>query len=182
MNRRTFFFTIQLLMVASLMSLGTPASAHAQLLPAAVTQQFIPPLEKVGDGTYRKLGFTVYHATLWAPGGKYDKNTPYLLQLRYARNISQKMLSDTVIDNIRKQEVADDETFSHWQEMLQQMLPAINKGDEIVGVSIPGRDSIIYLNGTEFVRIEDRAFSDAFFDIWLGPKADETLQAQLMGR
>ncbi len=71
---------------------------------------------KVGSGTYRKFGFSVYRATLWAPDGKWDPAKPYALELHYTRSVSKDTLVDTVADDIRDQNVADEATLVNWEK------------------------------------------------------------------
>ncbi len=165
-----------------LLILAAPATAQAQALPAAISKQVALPLEKVGEGTYRKFGFAIYQATLWAPGGEYNEDKPYALQLHYARSLSKETMSDAVIDDIKDQDVADAATFQRWQGILRNTLPAVEDGDEIVALSIPGKNSVIYFNGQELIKIREPALSEAFFGIWFGPKANKTLYSQLTGQ
>jgi hypothetical protein len=150
------------------------------MLPPAVSQQVPAPLAPVGSGTYRKLGFNIYRATLWAPGGVYNPSKPYALALHYNRSVSKDTLVDTVMDDIRDQNVADDATLAKWQEVLNKALSEVAENDVIVGVAVPGKKSTLFYNGKEVTSIEDAKFSTAFFNIWLGDHADENLRNKLL--
>jgi hypothetical protein len=166
------------LICIGIIAAGFAAPAFAEFLPA-VEQITGKSLDQVGSGTYRKLGFTVYRATLWAPRGRWNDRQPYALQLRYAMDLSKSTLVDTVVDNIREQGV-DDTKIAAWKEALNDSLPEVKKDDEIIGVSAPGKESRLFLNGEEIARIEDQELSDAFFNIWLGNTANKKLQSQLL--
>jgi hypothetical protein len=162
-----------------------PAFAHAddtvkETLAPSVSKQSPVALSPVGSGTYRKMGFSIYRATLWAPGGTYSADKPYALELRYNRSLSKDTLVDTVMDDIRSQKVTDDTTLTKWEGTLNTALPAVEDGDVIVGLSIPGKKSILFYNGKETTSIEDPVFSKAFFNIWLGENADESLKNKLL--
>lgn len=140
------------------------------------------PLVKVGDGTYRKFGFSVYRATLWAANKAWNPNRPYALELNYTRSVSQETLADTVIDDIHGQNVTDEETFKRWEKYLRDTLPAVEDGDTMIGVAVPGKKSYLYFNGKEIAQLNDPELSKAFFAIWLGDGADEDLKAKLLGQ
>ncbi len=170
-----------LVALLALFCVGLPVNAQAEnTLPAPVTTQLHTPVAKVGDGTYRKFGFSVYNATLWAPDGAWSADKPYALQLHYTRSLSKETLVDTVMDDIRDQDVADDATLANWEKMLNATLPAIADGDTIIGVAIPGKKSLLFYNGKKLASIDDPVFSKAFFNIWLGDNADEDLRGKLL--
>ena len=83
--------------LAAMILFGLCAPAQADdVLPAAVRIEAHAPLTEMGTGTYRKFGFTVYHASLWTPDGTLNKQKPYALVLRYTRDLSKDTLVDTV--------------------------------------------------------------------------------------
>lgn len=149
-------------------------------LPLAVAQQAHSPMTKVGTGIYRKLGFNIYRATLWAPDGIFSAKKPYALELHYNRNLSKDTLVSTVMDDIRNQKVTDDTTLTQWEKTLDMALPAVEDGDIIIGLAVPGKKSTLYFNGKETTSIADPIFSSAFFNIWLGDHADENLRNKLL--
>src|SRR5690606_9824693 len=114
---------------------------------------------------------------LWAPEGKWDEKRPYVLQLTYEISLSKSTLVGTVVDNVREQDSADSATIKRWEAQLNEKLPAVKSDDEIIGLSVPGKDAMLFLNGKEIARINEKPLSDAFFAIWLGPGADTKLQA-----
>jgi len=162
-------------------SLVSPADA-SDTLPETVSMEIKPPLAKVGSGTFRKYGFRIYIATLWAPGGVWDPREPYALELRYMRSLSKDTIVDAVTDDIRDQGIADEETLARWSKTLADTLPAIEEDDVLIGLAIPGKHSVLYHNNTLIARIDDPDFSRAFFNIWLGEHADQDMKNDLLGR
>lgn len=151
-------------------------------LPDAVLAQLHIPLQRVGAGSYYKFGFTIYHASLWAPNGVWDAAKPYALKLKYARSLSKETLVGAVMDDIRDQGVANDETLARWQKVLDESLPAVEEDDTIIGLTMPGKKALLFYNGKIVTAIDDQAFSKAFFNIWLGKNADDRLCKQLLGQ
>ena len=149
-------------------------------LPDYVKAKVNTPLTEVGSGTYRKFGFRVYNAELWSPNGTWDPQKPYVLQLHYTRSLSKDTLVDTVMDDIRDQNVADEATFARWDAQITKILPAVEDGDTITGVALPGKNTLLFYNGKQIASIHDDALSKAFFDIWLGDQADENLRGKLL--
>lgn len=167
----------------------SPASAKTPEFPLAdVVSRTVAtvgktkaPLQRVGAATYRKLGFTIYHVTLWAPNGVYDPAKPYALQLRYARDLSQETLVDAVASDVEDQEKPDAATMATWTAMLNQSLPAVKDEEELIGLNMPGHDAELFFNGAPHARMPDARLTRAFFGIWLGDKADPDIRAKLTG-
>ncbi|MEJ0062252.1 MAG: chalcone isomerase family protein [Alphaproteobacteria bacterium] len=183
----TFLSALTMLALVGMISLWLVMPVMAENpdndnLPAAINAQAGVPLAKVGSGTYRKFGFSVYRASLWAPGGSWDAAKPYALRLSYARSLSRDTLVDGVMDGIREQKTASEAMLVRWTQSMNQTLPAVSDGDEIIGLALPGKDSLLFYNGKQIMRIEDSDLSAAFFRVWLGEQADESLRDKLLGR
>jgi len=161
--------------------LAPPNSRAEDAMPTYIQAQLHTSLSEVGHGMYRKFGFSVYRATLWAGDGAWDPKKPYALELRYMRGVSKDTLVGTVMDDIREQGVADDATLTKWNAVLTAALPEVEDGDVITGLCMPGKKSLLFYNGKQVASIADPVFSKAFFDIWLGKGADEDLRAKLLG-
>jgi hypothetical protein len=160
-----------------------PSASHAEdALPETVQAELHIPLQKVGSGTYRKFGFTIYHVTLWAPKGEWDPAKPYALELRYARSLSQETLADATIDNIRDENVADEATFARWSAGIKKTMPAVEDGDVMIGVENPGSEAVLFFNGNQIAKTKDQSLAGAFFNIWLGDGADEDLKNDLLAK
>jgi len=174
------------IILAALLCFALPSALHADdakdVLPPALQAHVGAPLSKVGSGTYHRFGFRVYVASLWAKDGKWNPDKPYALLLRYTRSVSKDTIVDTVTDDIRDQNIADDATLTRWQGVLNQDLPAVEDGDTLVGLCQPGKHSLLFYNGKQIASIDDAALSKAFFNIWLGQTADEDMRASLLGQ
>ncbi len=181
MMRNYFFHWVAAALTMVL--IGTAGSAYATTegLPASATSWLAEPLVRVGSGTFTKLGFRIYNATLWAPSGIWNPHRPYALQLRYTRSLSKETLVDATMAAIRDQQHQDEATLARWEQKLQTLLPAIHEGDEMVGLAIPGKQSVLFFNGKPIAELKDGEFSTAFFGIWLGKEANAELREALLG-
>jgi len=178
MTRSCFLYSA---LVTGFLLLGTSAvSLAGEAAPAVVKSIINEPLQKVGSGAYTKFGFTIYHATLWAPNGKWDAEKPYALEICYARSLSQATMADSTIDSIRDENTADEATLARWSEDIKRTMPAVKNGDVMIGATSPDSQTVLYFNDHEISKTKDPAFTRAFFNIWLGEKADEDLKKELL--
>lgn len=167
---------------ALLLAYAPEGRAQDLSLPAAISSQVGESLKPVGSGNYSKLGFNIYQARLWAPQGDFKRSEPYALQVEYKRDLSKDTMVDAVMEDIRAQKKADATTMDKWESQLARVMPAVRKGDELVGVSEPGKPARLFYNGQQIASISDKRLAESFFNIWLGPVADATLRAQLTGQ
>ncbi len=180
MHRRYNFCALMFL-VATLFCLAPSCLRADEGLPQSVRTLLHTPLRIVGTSTYRKFGFSIYHVTLWAVDKRWDAAKPYALQLSYVHSVSKDTLVDTVMDDIRDQAVADEPTLTRWEGILNASMPSLEDGDTIVALVIPGKKSQLFYNGSKILSIDERAFSDAFINIWLGEKANQDMREKLLG-
>src|ERR1700758_874703 len=127
--------TVTAIVLLSSVFLSMPLckAAHAdEVLPQAVLAEVHKPLVAMGNGTYHKFGFSVYKITFWTTDGTWDRNKPYALEMRYVRDVSKGPLVDTVTDDFRDEQVADDVTIERWHQILVNILPDVQDGDTIV--------------------------------------------------
>ncbi|MGB9154445.1 MAG: chalcone isomerase family protein [Alphaproteobacteria bacterium] len=157
------------------------AFAHDSL-PTPVLAQAGVPLKAVGEGTYKKFGFSIYHAVLWAPDGMWNPDKPYALELHYLRSLSKDTLADATVDNIRDENTTDEDTMTRWAAGIKRVMPAVQDGDVMIGLIIPNKEGFLFMNGVQIGKTYDNALSKAFLNIWLGEDADEDLKNELLSR
>lgn len=121
-------------------------------------------LQPWGSGEFRRFGFFVYEARLWA--GEDPLRPPLALQLEYKRNIAGKAIAEASIKEIRQLGLADEATLGRWGESMLRLFPDVRPGDVILGEYQPDAASF-YFNGRLLGRIDEAAFARAFFAIWL---------------
>lgn len=134
-----------------------------------------------GSGEFRRFGFLVYEATLWA-GGEDPLRPPLALKLTYKRNINGRDIVDASVKEIRKLGVGDEAQLKGWGEQMASIFPDVRPGDHILGVQLPD-EARFFFNDRCIGTIDDPAFARAFFAIWLDARTSAPdLRAALLKR
>ncbi|VVE82372.1 hypothetical protein PSP31120_03601 [Pandoraea sputorum] len=157
------------------------ANAHAGCLDDVRNAQ------RIGAGNFCVLGFCLYRAELWAtqaPRPSTLHDAPFALSLTYERSVSAERIVSTGLDEIQRlsaQPIAD-ATLARWQHNMRRAFGDVVRGDELCGVYLPGHGARFYTNGKLSADVQDPAFAEAFFDIWLDPRTRApSLRQQLLG-
>lgn len=120
-------------------------------------------LRRWGRGEYRRFGFLVYEASLWA--GEDPQHPPLALRLDYRRSISGDDIVRASIDAMRPL-VAADAPIDAWAERMRSIFPDVQEGDHLLGVWQD--DGARFYQGERLIgEVADAAFARAFFGIWL---------------
>jgi hypothetical protein len=137
-------------------------------------------LRRWGSGEFRRFGFLIYEATLWA--GDDPLRPPLALKLTYKRNLAGAAIAEASVKEIRNLGLADDATLKRWGEQMARLFPDVRNGDAIVGHYQPGGARFLY-NDRLLGSIDEPAFARAFFAIWLDARtsAPELRAALLKG-
>jgi len=145
-----------------LMALGEAALLGITKPVRASSEPFVG-LNRWGSGEFRRFGFLVYEATLWA--GEDPQRPPLALRLDYKRNIEGRAIADASVNEMRRF-VSDDGLLRQWGEQMQRIFPDVKPGDHILGVYRP--DGARFYQGDRLLgAIDTPGFADAFFAIWL---------------
>jgi len=160
------------------LSLVTPA--HADL--GSAVRASVPSAELVGEGRLRILGFRVFDAKLYAPDGEFDPNNAFALELTYLRSFSGDAIANETIKEIKRQGYRDSARLNAWGQTLESLFPDVKPGQSITGVRTPSGGTVFYFGNRNIGTINDREFTDLFFNIWLGTDTrNPGLRAQLVG-
>lgn len=150
-----------------------PFAAYATTDPTA-------GLKRWGSGEFRRFGFLVYEAMLWA--GDDPLKPPLALRLTYKRNIEGKAIAEASVKEIRNLGIADDAQLKRWGEAMLRLFPDVRPGDFIVGQHLP-EGARFFFNDRLIGEVLEPAFARAFFAIWLDPKTSAPeLRAALLRR
>lgn len=161
-----------LLAMGSLLLLGRPRLASASsALPTG--------LKRWGSGEFRRFGFLVYEATLWA--GDDPQRPPLALRLDYKRQIEGKAIAEASVKEMRRF-VSDEAALRQWGEQMQGIFPDVQPGDHLLGVYQP--EGARFYQGERLIgAISTPGFAEAFFGIWLNPRSSAPdLRAALLKR
>ncbi|WP_298962582.1 chalcone isomerase family protein [uncultured Roseibium sp.] len=160
-------------------ALVMPDTARADLGAAA---RSVPSAELVGKGRMTYLGFKVFDAELYAPGGSYRPSTPFALKLTYLRNFKGKDITSSSVKEIKRQGGVSQQQLDSWTKQMQSIFPNVSSGQSIIGVRTAKGSTIFYLGNRKLGSINDAAFTNKFFSIWLGNSTrNPQLRAKLVG-
>ena len=146
-------------------------------LPAVAAPATSLGLRRWGSGDFRRYGFLVYHATLWA--GDDPHSPPLALRLDYKRSIAGSAIVDASIAEMRQLGAPEDD-LRRWGQEMARLFPDVRDGDHLTGIHLA--DSAVFLfNGSPRGEIADPEFARRFFAIWLDPRTSApNLRAALL--
>jgi Chalcone isomerase-like len=158
-----------------------------QTVTATVPKQSvgIDDAQLVGAGRLKFWGFDVYDAKLWAPSSfvatEFTKH-PFALDITYLRDFSQTDVVQRSMQEMRDLVAVSDDKATQWEAQLRKSLPAIRKGDRLVGSYKPNEGASFTVNGKALDDIRDPELARAFFSIWLNPRTTApALRRALLG-
>ncbi len=151
----------------------------ADAAPAALASSPLP-LQRWGSGEFRRFGFLVYRAALWAGGGEAPE-PPLALGLTYVRRIAGQAIAQASVEQMRRFG-ASEADLARWGVQMAAVFPDVSNGDQIVGLQLNDQ-ARFFFNDKPIGDIVDRAFAQTFFAIWLDPRTSEPgLRAALLQR
>lgn len=133
----------------------------------AAPESQVVGFKRWGSGKFRRYGFLVYEATLWAVD--HPLRPPLALQLTYLRNIDGRAIAEASVKEIRQLGMTDEATLQRWGQLMAAIFPDVRTGDQIVGIYLP-EGAQFQFNGRPLGSIDEAAFARAFFSIWLDEK------------
>ena len=135
-----------------------------------------------GEGDFRWFGLKIYDAQLWVGKDGYQAgNSPFALELRYARTLYGAKIAESSRDEIRKLGLGSESEQAAWLAAMRKLFPDVQEGSKITGVYLPAKGARFYFDGKALGEIADPQFARAFFAIWLDPKTSApALRAALL--
>lgn len=139
--------------------------------------------EVLGDAEMRWLGMRIYDAALWVPqDAGWSPDAAFALEIRYGRAIKSRRLVDVSLEEMQRLRVADEARIAAWRGPLEMAFPDVERDDAIVGLRMPDGRVRFFHQGRLTVEIEDPAFAEAFFAIWLDERTREpAMRQRLLG-
>lgn len=160
-------------------------SATATDVPLPLIQDSDINLHKLGDGTLKWFGFSIYDAALWTENHSVVNDLfskPLLLSITYKKNISSQNLVATTKSQWQELGIDSESKHSNWLDQLAQIWPDVKKGDVIASIVWPDGKTSFYSDTEYLGTISDPAFGPNFFAIWLSPDTtNPKLRRQLLG-
>lgn len=170
-------------------------TAVASVFPPVVSGQFSEFLaqpESVGSARLTYLFFDVYDATLWVErplaGSQLSAQqgwkmlAPLVLELKYLRKLHGEKIAERSLKEMNELGLDNAEQEQRWLEFMLTTFPTVNEGDVIAGAYAAEGQTAFYLNGEKIGEIDDPAFGEYFFAIWLDVDTSEPkMREQLLG-
>jgi hypothetical protein len=124
-----------------------------------------------GTGALRFFGFKAYDANLWslAPARVNplaDKNL-FALEIVYNTSIKAEEIVNVSLVEMARLKRLTDLQIRTWTADMQRTFPSVVSGDRLTGVYVPKVGTRFFLNSRLIAEINDPAFGNAFFAIWL---------------
>lgn len=164
-----------------LASVGAGAKSTDDI-PSPLLHQYIPDASLVGTARMRVLLWDVYDARLFAPSGEWQPDRPFALSLGYLRDLKGDAIAARAVEEMRKQGFADEVTLARWFDLMSDIIPDVNPDTELLGIADADQNTIFLRNGESIGRINEPAFTRAFFDIWLSEATSApALRQRLLG-
>ena len=161
------------------------------------------PWQKQGSGALRFFGFKAYDANLWVPSQSQSQSQSpslspsmsqnasnphtakslYALEIVYNTGIkAEEIVNVSLVEMARLRKLTDAQVKA-WTAEMQRTFPTVASGDRLTGLHVPKVGTRFFFNSRLVSEINDPAFGDAFFAIWLdeGTKRAD-LRKQLLGQ
>lgn len=162
--------------VANAQTVQTPATEAAPPPELRALPAPWPQASQLGTAKLRFFGLSIYNAALWAPPGLAAAsyaNAPFALELRYLRSLSGAAIAERSLEEMRRGGPLPSATETQWLKAMRAAFPDVQSGDRITGVNLPNQGVRFYVNGQAKADINDPAFGERFFGIWLAPWTSE---------
>ncbi len=147
---------------------------------------FLPHAQLQGKANFTWFGLSIYAINLWSEAGALTTenlhNTPFALELIYARKLKGKKIAQASIDEMQKIGIGSAAQHNAWLASMQALFPDVEQGTHLTGLYQPGQATRFFIGDQLLGEIADPAFGPAFFAIWLHPKTSApSLRRALLG-
>ena len=171
-----------LLVAPGLWALG----AHASVAVPAEVAAALPGARMQGSARLRFLGLSVYEARLWSGPTSVSEDwadAPLALEIEYARTLKGSAIAERSLAEMRRQGEIDAATGQRWLTTMVRLFPDVRQGDRLTAVNRPGVGLALFANGQPRGAVDEPAFAQRFFGIWLARQTSEpALRSGLLGR
>lgn len=181
---------LQLLGAAALLTTVPALRAQATAAPPPEAQAALPGARLQGSGRLRFFGLHIYDARLWvgpdypreAPAREDWARQPLLLELQYARALDGVKIAERSIEEMKRAGPLSPAQEKSWLDFMSQAFPNVVAGTRLSALQQPDAAVRFFVDGKPGRDIDDRAFAERFFGIWLGPRTSEpAMRLQLLG-
>ncbi|MDM7859479.1 chalcone isomerase family protein [Alteromonas sp. ASW11-36] len=139
----------------------------------ATIEQYIDDPQIVGEAKFEYIFWDVYTAKLYASAGDYVSDKPFALSLTYLRNFDGDDIAKRSVKEMKSQGFNDEEQLDQWLTTMNELFPDVKKGETITGIADAQGVAHFYLDQNKLGEVDDPAFTQWFFAIWLSDKTSE---------
>lgn len=160
-------------LLAAASTAATPGQASTTASTVAASshvRKYVGEAPLAGSGRLTWFGLHVYDAALYAPAPLDPARPtakPFVLELTYGRRLDGKGIADASRDEIERLGFGSEAQRARWHEQMLRLFPNVEQGRRLAGVNLPGTGARFYFDGQLLGAIDDPAFAQAFFAIWL---------------
>jgi len=116
-------------------------------------------------------------------GPQFAPSQPHALDLEPGQSASGEMLVKSAIDEMRRQKVGDDGKLRVWANEMKQVIPRVQRGDQIVIFCPADNETLVYFNGVQRGVVEDPTLCPAIMNVWLHPSTrHQQVRKGLLGK
>ena len=126
-----------------------------------------------GESRLSYLFWDVYDIRLFTADGSWQDKRPFALELTYLRDFNGKDIAERSVKEMKGQGISDKAVLERWEKEMKALLPDVEEGDRLTGVADSQGNTQFYYNDEPLGKVEEEAFTDAFFAIWLAENTSE---------
>lgn len=158
------------ILLLSILFMNLSSLSHAE---AKNLQAYIDNPEVVGEARLKMFFFKIYDASLIAQNGVFEQDQPFALKLKYLRDFDGKDIASRSVDEMRKQGMQDEVKLAKWFQQMKLLFPNVKEGQTITGIVDANQVSHFYFDSQHLGKVEDKEFSEWFFNIWLAENTSQ---------
>lgn len=167
------FLTRPIIFGVAWLSLCAGSAVLASQSASEVVTKSVPEAHLAGQARYTYLFWDVYDARLYAPQGQWQADQPFALALTYLRGFDGEDIAERSVKEMKAQGLQDQSLLKQWRQQMTLLFPDVVEQDTITGVRTASGATHFYLNDKLLGQVDDPAFGEWFFNIWLGPNTSE---------
>ena len=172
-RRALILLALNVLLLPALQAQVPATVSVAPAVAPAHIQALLPQARLAGQGKYTWFGLSIYEAQLWLgeQGFSPEYAAPFVLDLRYSRNLHGKKIADASFKEMQKLGRGSAAQRQAWLQQMEAIFPDVHEGTHISGVFIPNQGAQFLLDGKPLAKVDDIEFAKSFFAIWLDPNS-----------
>lgn len=155
----------------AVLSLASVVAASAR--PAELSG-VVQSKEPYGRASLTWLFLKAYDVSLWTDAPSWSFRETFALSIDYNMSFSTEELVERTVEEMKRVSpglpAADQ---SRVATALSRLFPDVKSGDRITALHLPGRPVQFFHNGRGTGQLEEAAFVEPFFNIWLSPRTAE---------